>query len=180
MAYRVAVDIGGTFTDLVLEDVAGGRTSTAKVLSTPGRLVDGVVAAVRASGVPAAEIELFVHGTTAGLNALLERRGARVALVTTRGFRDVYPIGRGNRPRMYDLHYVKPQALVDRAMIFEVGGRLAPQGGGAGRTVPLPAAGAAGRHRDRRGRLVVAARGPALSLSSRAPPARVRGCRSSS
>ena len=128
MAYRVAVDIGGTFTDLVLEDVAAGRTSTAKVLSTPGRLVDGVVAAVRASGVPAGEIELFVHGTTAGLNALLERRGARVALVTTRGFRDVYPIGRGNRPRMYDLHYVKPAALLDRAMIFEVGGRLAADG----------------------------------------------------
>ncbi|MBB4661330.1 hydantoinase/oxoprolinase family protein [Conexibacter arvalis] len=128
MAYRVAIDIGGTFTDLVLEDVSAGRLSTAKVLSTPGHLVDGVVAAVRASEVPAAEIELFVHGTTAGLNALLERRGAKVALVTTRGFRDVYPIGRGNRPQMYDLHYVKPEALVDRAMIFEVDERIAADG----------------------------------------------------
>jgi N-methylhydantoinase A len=124
VAYRVAIDIGGTFTDLVLEDLEQGRVTTTKVLSTPGRLVDGVVEAVRASGAPPERIELFVHGTTAGLNALLERRGARVALVTTQGFRDSYVIGRGNRPRMYDLHYVKPELLLDRAAIFEVGERM--------------------------------------------------------
>lgn len=129
MAYRVATDIGGTFTDLVLEDATVGRMSTAKVLSTPSHLVDGVVAAVRASGVPADQVELFVHGTTAGLNALLERRGAKVALVVTRGFRDVYLIGRGNRPRMYDLRYVKPTPLLDRSMIFEVDERVAADGG---------------------------------------------------
>ncbi len=128
MPYRVAIDIGGTFTDLILEDAESGQVSTTKVLSTPGRLVDGVVDAVRACGAPPSEIELFVHGTTAGLNALLERRGARVALVTTRGFRDVYLIGRGNRPRMYDLHYVKPQTLLDRAAIHEVAERVGADG----------------------------------------------------
>jgi N-methylhydantoinase A len=126
--YRVAVDIGGTFTDLVLESRDGSKAWSGKVLSTPPRLVSGVVAAVRATQVPASEISLFVHGTTAGLNALLERRGARVALVTTRGFRDVYLIGRGHRPEMYDLHYRKPAPLLDRASIFEVGGRLAADG----------------------------------------------------
>jgi N-methylhydantoinase A len=128
LTYRIAVDIGGTFTDLVLEDDVGGRIGSAKVLSTPDHLVDGIVGAVRASGVAADEISLFVHGTTAGLNALLERRGARVALVTTRGFRDVYLIGRGHRPAMYDLHYRKPQPLLDRAAIFEVDERLAADG----------------------------------------------------
>jgi N-methylhydantoinase A len=127
--YRVAIDIGGTFTDLVVEDSSGaGRVASAKVLSTPGRLVDGVVGAVRASGVPASEVSLFVHGTTAGLNALLERRGARVALVTTRGFRDTYLIGRGHRPQMYDLHYQKPPALLERSDIFEIDERVAADG----------------------------------------------------
>jgi N-methylhydantoinase A len=128
LSYRIAVDIGGTFTDLVLEDDVGGGIGSAKVLSTPDDLVDGIVGAVRASGVAADEVSLFVHGTTAGLNALLERRGARVALVTTRGFRDVYLIGRGHRPAMYDLHYRKPQPLLDRAAIFEVDERLAADG----------------------------------------------------
>jgi N-methylhydantoinase A len=128
LAYRVAVDIGGTFTDLVLEDTAGTQLAGVKVPSTPGRLVDGVVDAVRASGVPPAEVSLFVHGTTAGLNAVLERRGAGVALVATRGFGDTYLIGRGHRPQMYDLHYRKPAPLVDRAAIYEVDERLAADG----------------------------------------------------
>jgi N-methylhydantoinase A len=128
LAYRVAVDIGGTFTDLVLEDTFGCQVGGAKVLSTPGHLVDGVIGAVRASGIPASEVSLFVHGTTAGLNAVLERRGGDVALVTTRGFGDTYLIGRGHRPQMYDLHYRKPITLVDRAAIYEVDERLAADG----------------------------------------------------
>jgi N-methylhydantoinase A len=126
--HRVAIDIGGTFTDLIHEDTTAGVIRSSKVLSTPGHLVDGVVQAIKASQAPPEAISLFVHGTTAGLNALLERRGAKVALVTTEGFRDVYVIGRGNRPRMYDLHYVKPETLLDRAAIFEVTGRLAADG----------------------------------------------------
>jgi N-methylhydantoinase A len=125
--FKVAVDIGGTFTDLVLEDESGGLR-TSKVLSTPPNLVDGVMAALDESGAAPSEISLFIHGTTAGLNALLERRGARVALVTTEGFRDVYLIGRGHRPSMYDLRYRKPPRLLDRAAIFEVRERLSADG----------------------------------------------------
>jgi N-methylhydantoinase A len=125
--YKVAVDIGGTFTDLVVEDDQG-HLGTSKVLSTPPHLVDGVISALELSGAPADQLSLFIHGTTAGLNALLERRGARVALVTTEGFRDVYLIGRGHRPSMYDLRYRKPPRLLDRASIFEVRERLAADG----------------------------------------------------
>jgi N-methylhydantoinase A len=128
VSYRVAIDIGGTFTDLVLEDSSTGASSGLKVLSTPGHLHDGVTEVLRATGVAAGDVELFVHGTTAGLNALLERRGVRVALVATRGFGDTYLIGRGHRPRMYDLRYRKPEPLLERSDIFELDGRLAVDG----------------------------------------------------
>ena len=127
MPHRVAVDIGGTFTDLVLE-VEGRPARVTKVLSTPDDLVDGVVNAVAAADVPLSETELFIHGTTAGLNTFLERRGAEVALVTTRGFRDSYLIGRGHRPDMYNLHYRKPTPLLERDAIFEVDERLSADG----------------------------------------------------
>jgi len=127
LLFKIAVDIGGTFTDLVVED-AQGNLRTTKVLSTPPHLVDGVIDALELSGTPADELALFIHGTTAGLNALLERRGARVALVTTEGFRDAYLIGRGHRPQMYDLRYRKPARLLDRAAIYEVRERLAADG----------------------------------------------------
>ena len=94
--FKVAVDIGGTFTDLVLEDEAG-RLRTSKVLSTPPHLVDGVLAALELSGASPADISLFIHGTTVGTNTLLERKGVRTALVTTAGFEDVVHIGRQNR-----------------------------------------------------------------------------------
>lgn len=125
--YRLAVDIGGTFTDVVVEDPLG-RLDTFKVLSTPDSLVTGVIRGIEASASPMDEVGLFVHGTTAGVNALLQRKGARVALVTTAGFRDVYHIGRGNRPAMYDLRYHRPPRLVDRASIFEVSERMGPDG----------------------------------------------------
>jgi len=127
MRYRVAIDIGGTFTDLVLESEEGALITT-KALSTPPNLVDGVIEVVNQAGVTLSEVEVFVHGTTQGLNALLERRGARVALVTTAGFRDTYLIGRGHRPDMYNLHYRKPLPLLDRAAIFEVVERLDARG----------------------------------------------------
>ncbi len=125
--YRIAIDIGGTFTDLVTETPEGETRST-KVLSTPEELVKGVMNAVEAAEIDLDQVSLFVHGTTAGLNALLQRRGAKVALVTTRGFRDVYLIGRGSRPAMYDIHYKKPAPLLDRAGIFEVDERLNADG----------------------------------------------------
>ena len=127
MTNRVAVDIGGTFTDLVLES-PGEPPRVGKVLTTPHDLVEGVVDAVLAAGVDLDQTELFIHGTTAGLNTLLERRGARVALITTRGFRDVYLIGRGHRPDMYNLRYRKPEPLLERDDIFEIEERLAADG----------------------------------------------------
>jgi N-methylhydantoinase A len=127
MKYRVGVDIGGTFTDAVAVG-DDGSLRTAKSLSTPGRLADGVLGAVDALGIGLGDVSSFVHGTTAGLNAFLERRGSRIALVTTAGFRDVYEIGRANRPAMYDLRFKAPAPLVRRRDVFEVDERLDASG----------------------------------------------------
>jgi len=127
MEYSVGVDIGGTFTDAVAVG-ADGSMRTAKALTTPGTLADGVMTAVERLGVGLEEISSFVHGTTAGLNAFLERRGSRLALLTTAGFRDVYEIGRANRPAMYDLRYRPPAPLVPRKDIYEVNERLDANG----------------------------------------------------
>ncbi len=123
----VAVDIGGTFTDLAVQQ-PDGSTLTTKALTTPGELEEGVIRALRLAGVPGGEVEFFVHGTTAGLNALLERRFEPVGLLTTRGFRDVYEIGRANRPAMYDLHYRRPEPLVRRRLRLEVDERMTARG----------------------------------------------------
>ena len=123
MSLRVGVDIGGTFTDAIaISDT--GEISTAKALTTSGRLADGVLSAIESLNIDVSNIDYFVHGTTAGLNAFLEKRGARVALITTRGFRDVYEIGRANRPDMYNLKYKSPRPLIERRDRFEVTERL--------------------------------------------------------
>ena len=98
---RLGVDVGGTFTDLVA--LVDDELVTAKVLSTPRDQAQGVVRSVEAAAVDAHAVASFAHGSTVATNALLERRGARVALVTTDGFRDVLEIGRQNRPALYDL-----------------------------------------------------------------------------
>jgi N-methylhydantoinase A len=116
MATRIGVDIGGTFTDLVYYDEASGETVEGKVLTVPHAPEEGVVEAVR-KHVPKAVIEnaeFFLHGTTVGLNALLERRGAKVGLITTEGFRDVLEIRRGDRTEMYNLFWKQPEPLVPR------------------------------------------------------------------
>lgn len=123
MGYRIGVDIGGTFTDAVALDDAGS-IRTAKALTTPGRLHEGVLNAVAGLDVVWDDIDSFVHGTTAGLNAFLERRGAEVALLTTAGFRDVYELGRASRPEMYDVRYRPPTPLVPRRDVHEVTERL--------------------------------------------------------
>ena len=124
---RVGVDIGGTFTDAVAVD-DDGRIRTAKVLTTPRRLHDGVLEALERLEVDWDRLESITHGTTAGLNAFLERRGAKVALLTTRGFRDVYELGRANRPDMYNVRYRQPTPLVPRRWIFEIDERVAADG----------------------------------------------------
>jgi N-methylhydantoinase A len=125
---RLAVDIGGTFTDLVAQDSTTGSVVRAKADTTPGGLERGVLAALSQSGVPAAGITAFIHGTTVVINAVTERSGARTALVTTRGFRDVLEIGRANRPDLYNLAYRKPVPFVPRHLRFEVRGRMSYRG----------------------------------------------------
>jgi N-methylhydantoinase A len=125
---RVAVDIGGTFTDVVAVDSGTGHVIRAKADTTPGRLEQGVLDALGRSGVPAADVAAFIHGTTVVINALTERRGVATALITTAGFRDVLEIGRANRPDLYNLSYAKPVPFVPRHLRFEVTERMSYRG----------------------------------------------------
>ena len=127
MRLRVATDIGGTFTDLVAFD-GGGAVTIAKSHSTPEDLPAGVLNAVRVAELSLADVTEFVHGTTVVINALTERKGARTALVTTKGFRDVLEIARGNRPDMYNLVSRKPPPFVARRHRFEVRERVDRRG----------------------------------------------------
>jgi N-methylhydantoinase A/oxoprolinase/acetone carboxylase beta subunit len=124
-ALQIGVDTGGTFTDLVTAD--GDVT---KVLSTPEDLVRAVQGAIAHAAPPgtAARPELLAHGTTVATNALLERRGAAVALVTNEGLADVIEIGRQDRPSLYDQLASRPEPLVPRGWRYEVAGRLAADG----------------------------------------------------
>jgi len=125
---RIAADVGGTFTDIAIFDEAAGSIRLGKTLTTPERLVEGIDNGVRKSGSAFGEANLFLHGTTIAINTLLERTGARTALVTTRGFRDIYEIGRINRPEAYNLFFRKHRPLVERALRFEVDERMMSSG----------------------------------------------------
>ncbi|MBI0579487.1 hydantoinase/oxoprolinase family protein [Neobacillus cucumis] len=126
--YRIGVDIGGTFTDLVIFDRKKNEYHTKKALSTPHNLAEGVLECIDHYVKDFGEIEYFVHGTTSGLNAFLERKGANVALIVTKGFRDVYEIGRANRVEMYNIKYQKPKQLVQREHVYEINERIAADG----------------------------------------------------
>jgi len=121
---RVSMDIGGTFTDVVAYDEEAGTYAVGKSSTTPADLTEGVFAALDRVVASPRDISFTVHGTTQGLNAFLQRRGERVLLLATAGAGDVYHIARGNRARLYDLHYRKPEPLVARRDIAEIGGRL--------------------------------------------------------
>ena len=125
---RIGVDIGGTFTDLAALDETTGTVVNAKALSTPSALLDGVLRCADQAGVDLADCRLTIHGTTIGINALLEGKGARTGLVTTEGFRDVIEIGRGNFLRMYDVLYRRPTPLVPRGRRLEVPERISARG----------------------------------------------------
>lgn len=125
--YRVSADIGGTFTDIVVEP-SDGPVFVGKVATTPANPAAGVVEGIRGLVPDLGQIEFFVHGTTVGLNAFLERRGERVLLITTAGVRDSYTIARGNRHTLYELRYRKPKLLVPRRDVHEVRGRFAWDG----------------------------------------------------
>src|SRR5471032_397242 len=125
---RLAADIGGTFTDIAVFDDKTGRLTFGKALSTPDRLVDGISSGVEKAGSEYRSAGLFLHGSTVAINTMLERTGAKTALVTTEGFRDVYEIGRINRPDAYNLYFQKHKPLIERALCFEVKERVQADG----------------------------------------------------
>lgn len=130
MSTRIGVDIGGTFTDIVIYDSSTGRVDIGKVPTTPASPELGSVEAVRmaASAELLARADYFLHGTTVGLNALLERRGAKVGLLCTDGFRDTIEIGRGGRPASYNLFWTPPPPLVPRHLRIGVIERMSASG----------------------------------------------------
>ena len=127
---RLAVDIGGTFTDLVLS--LPDRTVSTKLLTTQGAPDDAVIAGTRLilaeAGIEGSALDLVVHGTTLATNALIERKGARTALITTAGFRDSLEIAYEHRFEQYDLYMERPVPLVERDLRLEVPERLAADG----------------------------------------------------
>ena len=125
---RVGVDIGGTFTDLVAIDTERNELLLAKEPSTPADFSAGVIDVLNEVSDEFGQIQIFIHGTTAPLNAFLERKGARTALLTTKGFGTFYVIRRGNRVRMYDLQYCNPEPLVPRSLTYEIEERLDAKG----------------------------------------------------
>ncbi len=124
----VAIDIGGTFTDLIGFDTEAQRFMQAKSLTTPGNLNQGIVDCLNKSGISIGQIAELIHGSTTAINTLIERKGAKTGLIVTRGTRDVYAIGRGNRPESYNLFFHRHRPLVPRALTFEVSGRMLASG----------------------------------------------------
>ena len=129
---RVATDVGGTFTDLVCfetdTETGASRVITAKTDTTPPDFETGVLNVLEKGGVDPSEVDFLAHGTTAVINALTERKGAKVGLITTEGFRDTLEIARGNRPDFFNLHYEKPAPFVPRYLRAELPGRITYMG----------------------------------------------------
>jgi len=117
--YRVSADIGGTFTDIVVDDTENNSIKTIKVLSTPENPANAVFNGLN-SNLEIENIDFIVHGTTVGLNAFLERKGSRVLLIMTKGVSDTYTIARGDRKELYNVRYTKPGTLVPRKDVYEV------------------------------------------------------------
>jgi N-methylhydantoinase A len=132
MAWRIGVDIGGTFTDVALVDDASGRIGVAKVLTTPRDLAEGVLSALQTAmqghAIAPADVGLLAHATTVVTNAILEEKGARAALVTTRGFGDVLELRRSARGNLYDLFQDAPATLIPRRRRFEITERIGADG----------------------------------------------------
>jgi len=122
----VGVDIGGTFTDLVAFD--SGKLIYSKSLTTPHSPTEGVSDCLKLAAIEPETIDEFVHGSTTAINTVLERKGGRTALLTTKGFRDVYSIGRANRPESFNLFFQRPQPLVPRTLTYEVDERMNARG----------------------------------------------------
>ena len=128
MGHFIAADTGGTFTDVAVYDPSSGRIRFGKTLTTYGDLVEGVVSGLNEAECPASAASSLRHGTTHVINAFLQRRGARAALVATQGFRDVLELARGNRPVPFDLSFRRDPPLIPRALCFEVEERVDSRG----------------------------------------------------
>ena len=124
----LAVDIGGTFTDLIAYDQSKQGFLQAKSLTTPHDPVEGILDCMRKAELAVEDVGHFIHGSTTAINTLIERKGAKVGLIVTRGTRDVYLIGRGNRPDAYNIFFNRPTPLLSRAAIHEVNERLYASG----------------------------------------------------
>jgi N-methylhydantoinase A len=124
LPYVIAIDIGGTFTDLVACDAETGAVAYTKSPTTYGRLGDAVFDCIRKASLDARDAIFVKHGTTLVINALLQRVGAKTALITTKGFRDVLEIGCGNRTQPFNLRFNREPPLVPRELRFEVEERV--------------------------------------------------------
>ena len=128
MSYAIAVDIGGTFTDLVAFDHATQKVLYSKSPTTYDNLVEGILDCFNKAKIKPAEASLVNHGTTLVINSLIQRKGAKTALVTSKGFRDILEIARGNRPDPFDLHYQRDEPLIPRELRLEVAERMDSKG----------------------------------------------------
>lgn len=124
----IATDIGGTFTDLVAYDPLTNTIYQGKSYTDPASITDGIARCLEKSGVPTDTAAEFIHGSTIAINTAIERKGARTALFVTRGTRDVYQIGRGNRPESYNLFFQRPVPFVPRHLVFEINERMMASG----------------------------------------------------
>jgi N-methylhydantoinase A len=125
---RLSADVGGTFTDVAAFDETTGELRLGKTLTTPARLVAGIENGVAKAGAQFRAVRLFLHGTTIAVNTILERTGATCALITTQGFRDIYEIGRVNRPESYNLFFRRHEPLIERDLRYELRERMDAQG----------------------------------------------------
>ena len=125
---RLSADVGGTFTDVAAFNETTGELQLGKTLTTPARLVAGIENGVTKAGANFRAARLFLHGTTVAINTILERTGATCALLTTQGFRDIYEIGRVNRPESYNLFFRRHEPLIERDFRYEIRERMDSQG----------------------------------------------------
>ncbi|MBI11187.1 MAG: hydantoinase [Rhodospirillaceae bacterium] len=132
MSYRIGVDIGGTFTDFCAFDEANGTVHTHKVLSTPDRpgaeVVEGLATLKERYGITPADVSYFTHGTTVGVNTVIQRKGVNLCLFTTKNFEDVLEVARLKMPDPYDLFSRRPVPLVTKEKVFQIGGRILADG----------------------------------------------------
>ena len=124
MSYNISIDIGGTFTDLILLDKKTMEIQATKVSTTPQNLEKGVLHAIKKIGADPKSIDVISHATTTATNTIIQRSGAKVGLITTEGFRDILWIQRGDREKLYDLQWVKPRPLIPRHLTFGVPERI--------------------------------------------------------